>query len=163
MEWAAPHARSPALSRSLERNSAASGSPLLPSWRFLARFFRIISRIQFVAQEMLRVPPASPPRPCAHDGSKTTMNCCRHATCSCAPSATMPIGRYFWRNLCPASSHRSLANLIARGRPTGRFPARLVPRVELLDYDADARTVALYLSRSSGALEGPVTAALSPR
>jgi len=90
------------------------------------------------------------------------MNCCSRDLL-CAPSATMPCTLF-------GGIYAALATILAQfsfqrpsPSPTVRFP-RARPRVELLDYDADGTNeLALYLSRSSGALEARWTAALSPR
>src|SRR5882724_4514239 len=57
---------------------------------------------------------------------RPTMNCCRHATCSCAPSATMPIGTVFLAESMPRifAPIPGAISFAPRPSPTGRFPAR---------------------------------------
>jgi len=105
---------------------------------------------------MLRVSARIGSAPVRHDGSKTNDELLQARDLLLRASATMPIGTVFLAESMPASSHRSLAQSHSRrGHRDRQIPGALVPRVELLDYDADGTNELLFTSLEAQVLLKP--------
>jgi len=149
MEWALPRAFASAITKVLKEFSPRPEVLCFLSWRFLARFFFAnIPNPICCTRKCCAFPPAFGSAPVRHDGSKTNDELLQardlllRAQCNDAYWHGIFGGIYAphlrtdpWRNLIRAEA---IADR--------QIPGALVPRVELLDYDADGTNELLFTS-----------------